>query len=407
MAISWDVVPGKAFVKATDALASMLADATILRIAVAYVTADGTEQFSKLLHAVGAPATVQVVTRATHTVASREDLVALQDKLGAEVHAFVGADARSFHPKVFLALTPAVTSVLSGSGNLTRGGLITNREQFELLRLPVGQRPPGQRAPEPFETNAGLDLTRRWADYWQQSLPLSHALSHPAYAVWEQQAARRAELSAQLRAIEAESEAQSGVPGRDRVERELENSRSATEQKVRARMDAWFPSATVRQQVYDLLADAMDIANGINPDGWYAGYVTDSRWGGDRLSVNARHAQGVLAHSAGEVFFPAPPENVDTAAYARCMTLADVPAVRIEPSKIGEADDGREHPYACVPARALNAALDAGARELIEATVRWRMADGRSPKWQVHCPALVRVVARATGRTITQPTYEP
>lgn len=407
MTSNWDVVPGKVFAKPTEALAAMLADARVLRIAVAYVTADGITKVAELLRSIGAPATVQVVTRATHTTASREDLVALQDDLGAEVHAFVGTDARTFHPKVFTTLTPTATWVLSGSGNLTRGGLSTNREQFELLRLPAGPRRPGQRAPEPFETTAGVDVTRRWAAYWKDSLPLFAALAHPAYVVWEQHAARRKELAAQLRALEADSEAQSDQSGSDGIDCELEHSRSATEQKVRARMATWFPSATVRQQVYELLADAMEVASKRNPDGWYAGYVTASRWGGDRLSVNARHAQALLAHSAGEVFFPAPPAEIDAAAFARCMALADIPDVRIEPSKIGEADDGREHPYACVPARALNAALDAGAHDLIEATIRWRMADGRSPKWQVHCPALVRVVSRTTGRSIRQPTYEP
>jgi hypothetical protein len=95
-------------------------------------------------------------------------------------------------------------------------------------------------------------------------------------------------------------------------------------QKVRDRMDAWFPSRHVRDQVYELLALAMEIANRINPEGWYAGYVTESRWGGNRLSVNARHAQAFIAHSAGEVFFPAPPEEVD-ADGGRCSALGDRP----------------------------------------------------------------------------------
>jgi hypothetical protein len=296
--------------------------------------------------------------------------------------------------------------VLSGSGNATRGGLLTNREQFELLRLSTGPQRPAQPPAKAFEKTADLDLTRRWADYWQHALPLAAALADPAFAVWEQQAARRQELAQQLRALEAEAEAQAGGPG-PRVEAELEHSRTASDQKVRKRMDDWFPSARVRQRVYELLAHAMEVCNRIYPEGWYAGYVTDSRWGGNRLSVNARHAQAFLAHSDGEVYFPAPPEDVDATAYRLAMELGAVAGVHIESTKIGERDDDRQHPYVCVPAASLNAALDGGAQGLIEATIRWRMVEGRSPKWQVHSPALVRVVARESGREIRQPAYEP
>jgi hypothetical protein len=117
-----------------------------------------------------------------------------------------------------------------------------------------------------------------------------------------------------LREIEAESEAEGTGAGAVRVERELEHSRTATDQKVRARMDTWFPSMRMRQRVYELLAYAMNVPNRINPEGWYAGYVTDSLWGGNRLSVNDRNTQAFLAHSDGEVYFPAPPEEIDPAA---------------------------------------------------------------------------------------------
>jgi hypothetical protein len=88
------------------------------------------------------------------------------------------------------------------------------------------------------------------------------------------------------------------------------------------------------------------------------------------------------------------------------MAMSGIPGVRIEPSKIGEADDGRQHPYVRVPASAVPAALDAGARDLIDATMAWRMVTGRAPFWRVHSPALVRVVRQETGQSITQPTYE-
>jgi hypothetical protein len=97
--VTWDVVPGKAFTTAAEALASILDDATVLRIAVAYVTPGGIEELTEVLARAGTPQTVQAVTRATHTTATREDLNALQERLGAEVKAFVGADAGAYHPK--------------------------------------------------------------------------------------------------------------------------------------------------------------------------------------------------------------------------------------------------------------------------------------------------------------------
>ena len=401
--MKWDVVPGRGFTTGSAALAAMLPGARVLRIAVAYVTTSGIDELVETLGEAGMPPTVQVVTRATHTTATAADLKALEERLRAEVRAFVGTEGRAFHPKWFLTLAEEATSILSGSGNLTRGGLTTNREQFELLQLPAGPRRPQQ---ERFETQAGLDVTRRWDDYWKHALPLASALASPAYIAWEQQAERRAQLTAQMRQIEAEVEAQGPGTSGPPIQAELQHSRTASEQKVRARMDSWFPSTRVRQQAYELLAYAMNVANGINPDGWYAGYVTDSRWGGNRLSVNARNAQAFLAHSDGEVYFPAPPEEIDAAAYNRAIAMASIPGVRAKPSKIGELDDGREHPYVLVPASALSAALEAGARDLIDATMQWRMVEGLSPFWRVHSPAVVRVVGHETGQQIAQPGYE-
>lgn len=59
-----------------------------------------------------------------------------------------------------------------------------------------------------------------------------------------------------------------------------------------------------------------------------------------------------------------------------------------------------------MPAASLTAALDAGAASLLQAAADWRMVEGRAPHWGVHSPALVRVVAKETERTITQPSYE-
>jgi hypothetical protein len=53
--VNWDVVPGAAFATAAEFLASMLPDATVLRVAVAYVTAGGIAELSGIQSSVGAP----------------------------------------------------------------------------------------------------------------------------------------------------------------------------------------------------------------------------------------------------------------------------------------------------------------------------------------------------------------
>lgn len=409
MATHWDVVPGSKYSNAGDALETMLADATILRIAVAYVTATGISSLGALLDKVGRPSTIQITTRATHTVPGTtiDDLRALESQFSAEVRAFVGADARTFHPKVFMTRTLAANWVLSGSGNLTLGGLGTNEEQFELLRLHAGPVKPGQRAPEKHESVAISDLTTRWAAWWDSALPLSSALAHPAFAAWQEHAQRREELEKERRKMEAEVEAQQ--PGEDAVAREgLNTSRTASEQKARARMEKWFPNPAIRQQIYDLMADAMELCIAVNPDGWWCGYVTDGGQGDNRLTVCARNAQVFVAQEKGELYFNAPPAAVDQTAFDLCQALANIPGVRVTPShKGGKWGEPNVHPYAEVPVASLAAALDAGAASLLRAAAEWRTVEGRAPHWGVHSPALVRVVAKETGRTISQPSYEP
>src|SRR5258708_5737491 len=114
----WDVVPGSAYPNAGDALEEMLRGATVLRLAVAFVAGAGVTGLASTLERIGRPSTVQATVRATHTVATVEDLRALETELGAEVRAFVGVEARRFHPKVFMTRTPTANWVLSGSGNL-------------------------------------------------------------------------------------------------------------------------------------------------------------------------------------------------------------------------------------------------------------------------------------------------
>lgn len=407
MAVTWDVVPGGRFATGASALETMLADATVLRIAVAYVTGSGVRRLASILATAGHPGTVQVVTRATDTTASIEDLRSLETSLGAEVRALVGSGASRFHPKLYMTRTPTASFLLSGSGNLTLGGLETNDEQFELLQQSAGPQRPGQRAPERFESAASNDLTRRFSEYFNRAMPLSRALSHPSFLSWQEQSARRAELKAEIRKLDrdvesAETDAAGVTP------QETDGSRDATEQMVRNRMDAWFPDARIRRTVYLAFASAMKTANSANPDGWWCGYVTGSRYGGNRLTVCASLSQVFVAQSDSEVYFPAPPSEVDPTAEALCRSLEVLSGARIEPSRIGDVTyAGQTHPYACVRAPSIVDAIQMGALDLIPSIVDWRMTNGRTAHWQRHCSALVRVVARETGEDLQQPSYEP
>ncbi len=53
-----------------------------------------------------------------------------------EAHVFFDANpGRSFHPKFYLVVGEGSAVLLSGSGNLTVGGLYTNYELFDVIRL--------------------------------------------------------------------------------------------------------------------------------------------------------------------------------------------------------------------------------------------------------------------------------
>jgi hypothetical protein len=386
----------------------MLADATIMRIAVAYLSVAGVAALESLLDSSGRPRTVEVITRATHNVpgTTAEHLRALEVDLGAETRAFVGADAARFHPKVFMTRTPSANWTLSGSGNLTLGGLGTNAEQFELLRTQAGPVMPGRRPAAKYESIAGNDLTARWATWWGTAMPLSAALAHPAFVEWQAQAKRRAELERDRRKLDEYVEDKQ--PGDDTIPPDgLNTSRTATEQKVRGRMDTWFPDPKLRRRIYELMADAIEICNSLNPDGWWCGYVTDGSQHDLRLTVCARNAQVFVVQQKGDVYFNAPPAADDQAAFDLCLKLAEIPGVRVTPSRRGgKWGQPFVHPYAEVPAGSLASALEAGAARLLGAAAQWRMAEGRAPHWGVHSPALVATVRKETGRNIPQPSYE-
>lgn len=127
---------------------------------------------------------VEITARAAD-VTEPEALLMLRDDLDADVSIVIGQHSRSFHPKLWIIERPDKTVVLSGSGNLTGGGLVINDEQFEVIEYAPGADVVAQH--ERFD-----HLTR----YSQPLDSIEHtAIWHEWLAVRKQQAHARRELA--------------------------------------------------------------------------------------------------------------------------------------------------------------------------------------------------------------------
>lgn len=164
------LVPSDTYPHGYAALRVLAKDALSISAAVAFVSESGVRRLAELL---GEPGriSVEIIARAADAT-TPEALLALRDDLKAEVSVVIGRHASAFHPKLWLVRSNEHLSVLSGSGNLTDGGLLNNQEQFELSQMPLNSED-AQKQEERFEeltTNAiSLDVvenTTIWTD-WQ------------------------------------------------------------------------------------------------------------------------------------------------------------------------------------------------------------------------------------------------
>lgn len=108
-----------------------ITDDAVVRAAVAFVTGSGVQCLAGILTG-SSNVSLEITARAAD-VTEPEALLALRNGLGADVSVVIGRHARAFHPKLWLIERSDLVIVLSGSGNLTAGGLVTNDEQFELI----------------------------------------------------------------------------------------------------------------------------------------------------------------------------------------------------------------------------------------------------------------------------------
>jgi hypothetical protein len=179
------LVPSRVVSSGRDALRRVLADAERLDVAVAFVSRSGVRVLRELLTECGTPATFRIVVRGG-PVSDPDAVITLAD-LGADVRVVMGAQAPRFHPKLWISSSADWIRVLSGSGNLTAGGLEDNHEQFELLGLRLPDR----------EIEAAAHQ-ERWNAFFALGSPLAQAIASPAWAEWIAQQSRRRQLTTEL-----------------------------------------------------------------------------------------------------------------------------------------------------------------------------------------------------------------
>lgn len=151
-----DLIPSERWSSGLTALEAAVKDARSVSVAVAFVTEAGVAKLAELIEPLGG-IDLEVVARAGG-VTTPAALQTLRDQLGAQVSVAIGRESMRFHPKLWLARSETELTVLSGSGNLTQGGLEDNDEQFELTRMPLDSEEAAEHEERFIELTAGTHL---------------------------------------------------------------------------------------------------------------------------------------------------------------------------------------------------------------------------------------------------------
>jgi HKD family nuclease len=172
-------IPGDDAATAMDAIARIISGARRLRAAVAFVTSSGVDLLDELLEG-HEGISIELVARGA-PITDPHSLERLAER-GLSVSVVVGSRASAFHPKLWIADHDDALHVLSGSGNLTAGGLRDNDEQFELVRVPLG--------------GAAADAQeQRFARITAAAVPLDVVRRSPYWSLWKQQQSQRRTLA--------------------------------------------------------------------------------------------------------------------------------------------------------------------------------------------------------------------
>ncbi len=179
------LIPSAELPSGREALRRVLVDANRLDVAVAFLTGSGIQVLRELFAEFGTPSRVRFVVRGA-PITDPDAVIALAD-LGAEVRVVMGVRAPRFHPKLWITTNAESVHVLSGSGNLTAGGLDHNDEQFEMLHMRL-----------PDEQREAAAHHERWDAFFALGSPLADAISSPSWAEWIAQQSRRLRLTEEL-----------------------------------------------------------------------------------------------------------------------------------------------------------------------------------------------------------------
>jgi len=148
-----DLIPSERWPNGLSALEAAVEGARSISVAVAFVTASGVARLAELIEPLGG-VDLEIVARAGG-VTTPDALQVLRDHLGAQVSVAIGSGSMRFHPKLWLCRSESELTVLSGSGNLTQGGLEDNAEQFELTRVPLDSEEASEHEERFIELTAG------------------------------------------------------------------------------------------------------------------------------------------------------------------------------------------------------------------------------------------------------------
>lgn len=175
-----ELVPSPDRETALAALDQAMEGKRAMSAAVAFVSTGGVALLAELLQRHPHIEEINVVARGA-PITDPDALLMLRDEVGAAVSVVVGPEALAFHPKLWLLSADDSLTVLSGSGNLTTGGLSTNVEQFELLEL--------------FEEKAIEAHRSRFAALTKHAMTLEEMIGSIAWREWKAQTKRRATLA--------------------------------------------------------------------------------------------------------------------------------------------------------------------------------------------------------------------
>jgi len=118
-----------------EALDRLLEGKQSVSAAVAFVSPAGAKSLCTLLDRHQSVQDLFLIARGA-PITDPDALLLLKEEVGASISLVAGPQARLFHPKLWiLEEESGALDVLSGSGNLTEGGLSQNREQFEIARV--------------------------------------------------------------------------------------------------------------------------------------------------------------------------------------------------------------------------------------------------------------------------------